>query len=93
MAVANTIGEDTKLTGAALADFDKVLSLGIVDKAKELAAGSSAEIPSEVMELLEQRREARAAKDFALADELRDKIAMLGYAVRETRQGTEITKI
>ena len=82
---------DTKL--AALADFDKVLSLGIVDKAKELAAGSSAEIPAEVMELLEQRREARAAKDFALADELRDKIAVLGYAVRETRQGTEITKI
>ena len=41
------------------------------------------------------RKEAgyRTAKDFAEADRLRDKIAALGYAVRETRQGTEITKI
>ena len=33
------------------------------------------------------------AKDFAEADRLRDAIAALGYTVRETRQGTEITKI
>ena len=45
------------------------------------------------MELVEQRKEARKAKDFALADELRDKITALGYEVKETRQGTEITKI
>ena len=31
-------------------------------------------------------------KNFALADELRDKIAALGYEVKETRQGTEIIK-
>ena len=51
------------------------------------------EVPAEVTELVEQRKAARKAKDFAEADRLRDAIAALGYAVRETRQGTEITKI
>ena len=50
------------------------------------------EIPSEVMALAEKRAEARKAKDFALADKLRDEIAALGYTIKETRQGTEIKK-
>lgn len=50
-------------------------------------------IPQEVLELVEQRAAARKAKDFAEADRLRDAIAALGYAVRETRQGVEIKKL
>ena len=50
------------------------------------------EIPAEIKELAAQRSEARKAKDFALADKLRDKIAELGYDIKETRQGTQITK-
>ncbi len=50
------------------------------------------EIPAEIKELAAQRAEARKAKDFALADKLRDKIAELGYDIKETRQGTQITK-
>lgn len=81
----------TKL--ALLDDFDKVLSLDIVSNArKAVEEKSSQEIPAEVMALVEERKEARKAKDFAKADELRDKIAELGYAIKETRQGTEITK-
>ncbi|MBP5581789.1 MAG: cysteine--tRNA ligase, partial [Ruminococcus sp.] len=84
----------TKL--ALIAKFDEVLGLDLIANAKELAenAGSaSADIPAEVLELVEQRKAARKDKDFALADELRDKIAALGYEVKETRQGTEINKI
>ena len=50
------------------------------------------EIPAEVAALIEQRKEARKAKNFALADELRDKITELGYIVEETRQGTVVKK-
>ena len=50
------------------------------------------EIPSEVLELVEQRKAARKEKNCALADEIRDKIAAMGYTVKETRQGTEIKK-
>ncbi|MCH5206549.1 MAG: cysteine--tRNA ligase [Oscillospiraceae bacterium] len=53
---------------------------------------SEEEIPSEVTELLEQRKAARKAKDFATADALRDKIAEMGYIVEETRQGTIVKK-
>ena len=84
----------TKL--ALLAEFDKVLGLDLIANAKELAdnAGpASADIPAEILELVEQRKAARKDKNFALADELRDRIAALGYEVKETRQGTEINKL
>lgn len=50
-------------------------------------------IPKEVSDLVQQRKEARQAKNFALADELRNKISELGYVIEETRQGTKISKI
>ncbi len=53
---------------------------------------SDDEIPSDILELLEQRKAARKAKDFALADKLRDEITSCGYIVEETRQGTVIKK-
>jgi len=79
-----------------IAEFDKVLGLDLIKKATEKANAAneaSSDIPAEVMELVEQRKAARKDKNFALADELRDKIAALGYEVKETRQGTEINKI
>lgn len=51
------------------------------------------EIPSEVLDLVEKRKEARKNKDFNLADELRNKIAEYGFIIEETRQGTKISKI
>ncbi len=50
------------------------------------------EIPQEILDLVEQRKNARKEKNFALADEIRNKIAELGYIVEETRQGTKISK-
>ncbi|MBR3534734.1 MAG: cysteine--tRNA ligase [Oscillospiraceae bacterium] len=50
------------------------------------------EIPAEILEIAEQRKNARKEKNFALADELRDKIASMGYIIEETRQGTKIRK-
>ena len=50
------------------------------------------EIPEEITKLIEQRKAARKAKDFALADKLRDEITAKGYIVEETRQGTVVKK-
>lgn len=50
------------------------------------------EIPAEIKELADRRAAARKAKDFALADKLRDEITALGYTIKETRQGTEIKR-
>ena len=82
----------TKL--ACIESIDKVLSLNLIENAKALGADAeAAEIPAEVLALVEQRKEARKAKDFAQADALRDQITALGWQIRETRQGTEITKL
>lgn len=84
----------TKL--ALIGELDKVLGLDLIKKAQEKNAANeapAADIPAEVLELVEQRKAARKEKDFALADQLRDKIAALGYEVKETRQGTEINKL
>ncbi len=77
---------------AAIENIDKVLSLGLIEAAKKSAEPSEDDIPEEVKALAEERAQARKAKDFAKADELRDRIAALGYTVKETRQGTVITK-
>ena len=49
-------------------------------------------IPPEVEELLKQREAARAAKDWQLSDSLRQKIAGLGWAVKDTKDGQKATK-
>ncbi|MGZ4105319.1 MAG: glycosyltransferase [Actinomycetota bacterium] len=45
------------------------------------------DIPDQVAELLRLREEARAAKDFARADELRDEILAAGFMLRDTPAG------
>lgn len=48
------------------------------------------QIPREVEQLLEQRAAARADKDYARADELRDRIDALGYVVRDAPGGATL---
>ncbi len=68
--------------------FDTLLDvMGIV-----IPQQQEEQLPAQVQELVERRAQARKEKNFALADQLRDEIAALGYEVKETRQGTQITK-
>jgi hypothetical protein len=48
--------------------------------------------PDEVLALVEQRAAARAAKDFAASDRLRDQIASLGWQVQDGRQGQKLVR-
>ncbi len=50
------------------------------------------EIPEEVTKLLEERRVARANKDFARSDILRDKIFQFGFIVEDGSNGQTIRK-
>ncbi|MCH5324662.1 MAG: cysteine--tRNA ligase [Eubacterium sp.] len=79
---------------AAIDSVDRVLSLDLIKHAeKQLEEENKEEpLPDEITALAEQRQQARKEKNFALADELRDKITALGYVVEETRQGTVIKK-
>lgn len=88
----NTMSADSSTSKeqleAGAAVFDELTGvLGLLYNRKK-----EEEIPAEILELAEQRKAARKEKNFALADELRDRIASLGYIIEETRQGTKIRK-
>jgi cysteinyl-tRNA synthetase len=55
-----------------------------------LDPGPGDEVPAEVRALVDQRAAARAARDFARADELRDRIAALGWELVDTPEGTQV---
>ncbi|WP_208027207.1 cysteine--tRNA ligase [Rhabdothermincola sediminis] len=51
---------------------------------------TSGEVPPEVLELARQRDDARARKDWASADALRDQIQARGFVVEDTPAGTQV---
>ncbi|MBI5946364.1 MAG: cysteinyl-tRNA synthetase [Chloroflexi bacterium] len=48
--------------------------------------------PADALKLLSQRGEARARKDFAESDRLRDEIAALGWEVQDSKEGQKLVK-
>jgi cysteinyl-tRNA synthetase len=44
----------------------------------------------EAQKLLKERQEARSAKDFERADEIRDELAELGWEVRDSAEGAKL---
>ena len=87
--VWNTIKFEKKSKQIAdlLLEFDKVLGLNIDIIEKET------NLPEEVKKLAQERKQAREDKNWTLSDELRDKIFKLGYTVKDTKDGMEITKL
>ena len=53
---------------------------------------NSSSIPEEVVKIANERFEARKNKDWAKSDELRNKLAELGYAVKDSKEGYELIK-
>ncbi len=51
------------------------------------------EISDDIAAILSERAEARAAKNWAKSDELRDKLRDMGYVVKDTPQGQQLTKM
>ncbi len=51
------------------------------------------ETPAEVLSLVNERQAARAAKNWAESDRLRDAIAALGWTVKDTKEGAKITRL
>ena len=70
--------------GAVLGVFRRMDEvLGIVFFGKSGAV----DVPAEVKSLLDARAKARAAKDWAESDRLRNEIAALGWAVKDGKEG------
>ena len=70
-----------------LLKFDTVLGIQI-DKAEK-----KVEIPEEILELIEKRKQARSEKNWQESDRIRDEIHQKGYVVKDTKDGMEISKM
>ncbi len=78
-----------------LLEFDKVLGLDIINSEKyleEFKNSQAEELPDEIKELVEQRKQARANKDWSKSDELRDLIISKGYSIKDTKDGIIVKK-
>ncbi|MEG1380918.1 MAG: DALR domain-containing protein [Ruthenibacterium sp.] len=67
--------------------FDELTGvLGIVQHRE------TSETPADVLALVEERTAAKAAKNWARADEIRAELSEKGYTVEDTAQGPKISK-
>ena len=76
----------SKQLAELLKKFDTVLGLKIEQE------DETEELPKEILELVEERKQARANKDWSKADELRDLILAKGYIVKDSKEGMTVEK-
>jgi len=69
-----------------IAKMDEVFGLNLLKK-------EEIKIPSEIKNLVQDREDARAKKDWKKADEIRDKIKKLGYNVDDTDKGSKVGRL
>lgn len=71
-----------------LNDFDKVLSLDLVKTANKLKEEKNSSVDTaKVEELIKKRTEARANKDWATADAIRDELNAMNVVIKDTPDG------
>ncbi|MDE2681919.1 MAG: cysteine--tRNA ligase [Verrucomicrobiota bacterium] len=77
---------DATIAAAELAAWERIDTVLGVGKAEE-------EAPVELTALLEERADARKAKDFARADTIRDELAKEGWAIEDTPKGARLKRV
>ena len=82
----NASGTCSKAVLEVFEKMDTVLGVIFFGKA------AKAEVPAEVQALLDARAAARAAKNWAESDRLRDAIAAAGWTVKDSKDGQTVTK-
>jgi len=73
-----------------IADFDRVLSLGLIEAAQALNARSApaADVDvAKIEELIAKRTQARADRDWATADAIRDELKAMHIVIKDSKDG------
>lgn len=92
--IVNTIKEKQTVIReedkSILRELFEEISVGILGLTDEQAASGTGETLRGVVEMiLDVRREAKASKDFATSDKIRERLTALGIQIKDTKEGTE----
>ncbi len=85
-----------RIAEKALTPDEAATSLAAWEKVNSvlgLAAVLTAEAPTEILALLEQRQAARKAKDFKRSDAIRDELKSKGWIIEDTPKGPKLKKL
>jgi cysteinyl-tRNA synthetase len=82
---ANRGEVDGREAAVALAEMLELVGLSTLTKPDK-----GAEADEDAQKLMQEREEARAAKDFGRADEIRDRLAAMGWEVRDSAEGPSL---
>ena len=86
----STVNSATKI---ALFEFiDRLLGLQFLDRAQKIKLIETESVPKEIQELANQRKKAKQDKNWALADEIRNKIDLAGWSIIDTKDGIKLIK-
>ena len=85
-AIGETAAGDAKAELAALDAMNSVL--GVFERNEALASAANDDLAAKVEVLLERRKNARVAKDWAESDRVRDELTALGVRIKDGPQGT-----
>ncbi len=85
-AIGETAAGDAKAELAALDAMNSVL--GVFERNEVLASAANDDLAAKVEVLLERRKNARVAKDWAESDRVRDELTALGVRIKDGPQGT-----
>lgn len=81
-----------RVKASLIVDFDKVLGLEIYHGAKKIKEKQNFIIPDKIKELLTNRETARAGKDWAKSDSLREEIEAEGWFLEDGPGGARLVK-
>jgi cysteinyl-tRNA synthetase len=68
--------------------INKLLGFGGMDAFEYFQIGIDDELKAKIEDMLEQRSQAKKAKDFATSDAIRDELIAMGISIMDTPQGT-----
>jgi cysteinyl-tRNA synthetase len=86
---ATLTSEDIDLLAQTLSNF--IYDVLGMNNTSDGASGSTEKLNGVVEMLIEMRNQARANKDFALSDEIRDKLLAIGIQLKDGKEGTTFT--
>ena len=92
-AAADTLAELLDTFGVELPEPKVELPLGLLGVAAGLVAYTGDDVDEAAAKILEARAEARAAKNWDLADAIRDQLKDLGLTIEDTAAGTRIKSL